>query len=80
MHAGKELPSVGKKACVNHCDEIIVHIPYSECTKKPHQILGCWSRLYRMFEWFIPKAIFFKTFTNFKKLRTTDSESSSLLE
>lgn len=26
--------SLGKKACVDHCDEIIVHIPYSECTKK----------------------------------------------
>lgn len=40
MHAGKEL-TLGKKACVDHCDEIIVHIPYSECTKNPHQILGC---------------------------------------
>lgn len=40
MHAGKELPSVGKKACADHCDEIIVHIPYSECTKKNPPNIG----------------------------------------
>lgn len=40
MHAGKELPSVGKKAGVDHCDEIIVHIPYSECTKNPPPNIG----------------------------------------
>lgn len=55
--------SLGKKACVDHSDEIIVHIPYSECTKNPPNI-GMF-RLYKMFvkhfiEWFIPKAIFLK--------------------
>lgn len=39
--------SLGKKACVDHCDEIIVHIPYSECTKNPPNI-GMF-RLYKMF-------------------------------
>lgn len=39
MDAGKEL-ALGKKACVDHCDEIIVHIPYSECTKKNPPNIG----------------------------------------
>lgn len=48
MHAGKEL-ALGKKACVDHCDEIIVHIPYSECTKKNPPNIGM-LRLYKMSE------------------------------
>lgn len=61
MHAGKELPSVGKKACADHCDEIIVHIPYSECLKKnptkywdvDRGIIKCLNDLY-------PKLFFLK--------------------
>lgn len=48
MHAGKEL-ALGKKVCVDHCDEIIVHIPYSECTKKTPPNIGM-LRLYKMSE------------------------------
>lgn len=40
---------LAKKACVDHCDEIIVHIPYSECTKKPPPNIGM-LRLYKMSE------------------------------
>lgn len=34
MYVGKEFFLVGKKVCVDYCDEIIVYILYLECIKK----------------------------------------------